>query len=131
MTKRLSFRQRRRSAVSDMRLASIIVAVICLLCIPRTAAGADAPTWMHSLTSVPVPPHSNRADAVLLYSETNVTVFSADKIKTRVHEAYKILRPGGRGLGTLHIYFDSRTKITAVRGWCIPAQGRDYQVTEK
>jgi Domain of Unknown Function with PDB structure (DUF3857)/Transglutaminase-like superfamily len=131
MTKRLSFRQRRRSAVSDMRLASIIVAVICLLCIPRTAAGADAPTWMHSLTSVPVPPHSNRADAVLLYSETNVTVFSADKIKTRVREAYKILRPGGRGLGTLHIYFDSHTKITSVRGWCIPAQGRDYQVTEK
>jgi hypothetical protein len=58
-------------------------------------------------------------------------VQSADKIKITVREAYKILRPGGREYGTLAVSYNSRSKITGMRGWCIPAQGKDYEVKDK
>jgi hypothetical protein len=60
-----------------------------------------------------------------------VTVLSADKIKITVREAYKILRPGGREYGTVSASFNSHSKISGMRGWCIPAQGKDYEVKDK
>jgi hypothetical protein len=86
---------------------------------------------MHSLVNAPLPSYDEKTDAVLLYSETNVTVISADKIKTQVREAYKILRPGGRQRGVLSVDFGPQKKIKSIHGWCIPAQGKDYEVKEK
>jgi Domain of Unknown Function with PDB structure (DUF3857)/Transglutaminase-like superfamily len=99
--------------------------------VPRAAASGDAPQWMHALVGVTLPAYDEKTNAVLLYSETNVTVLSVDKIKTRVREAYKILRPEGRERGTVGVYFNPGRKITNLRGWCIPAQGKDYEVKEK
>jgi len=98
--------------------------------VPRCAAG-DAPGWMHALVNVPLPAHDEKTDVVLLYSDRIVTVQSADKIKITVREAYKILRPGGREYGTVSVSYNSRKKITGMRGWCIPAQGKDYEVKDK
>jgi hypothetical protein len=95
------------------------------------ASSGDAPAWMHALVNVPLPEHDEKTDAVLLYSEKTVTVLSADKIKTQVRVAYKILRPGGRELGDLFVPFRSDTKIVALHAWCIPAQGKDYEVKDK
>ena len=102
----------------------------CLAGVPRSAAG-DAPGWMHALVNVPLPAHDEKTDVVLLYSERIVTVQSADKIKITVREAYKILRPSGREYGTLAVSYNSHSKITGMRGWCIPAQGKDYEVKDK
>src|SRR6267154_3661445 len=102
----------------------------CLAGVPRSAAG-DAPGWMHALVNVPLPAHDEKTDVVLLYSDRIVTVQSADKIKITVREAYKILRPGGREYGTVSVSYNSRKKITGMRGWCIPAQGKDYEVKDK
>jgi hypothetical protein len=102
----------------------------CLAGVPRSNAG-DAPGWMHALANVPLPAHDEKTEAVLLYSERIVTVQSADKIKTTVREAYRILRPGGREYGTLAVSYNSHSKITGMRGWCIPAQGKDYEVKDK
>jgi len=98
--------------------------------VPRSAAG-DAPGWMHALVNAPLPAHDDKTDVVLLYSERIVTVQSADKVKTTVREAYKILRPGGREYGMVGASFNSHSKITGMRGWCIPAQGKDYEVKDK
>jgi hypothetical protein len=98
----------------------------------QAAAGNDAPPWMHSLTTATVPSYDEKTDAVLLYSETNVTVVSADKVKTQVREVYKILRPAGRHYGEVAVYFRSPSqKITSLHGWCIPASGKDFEVKEK
>jgi hypothetical protein len=102
-----------------------------LTCALPAAGGSDAPQWLHSMANVPLPAHDEKSDAVLLYSETSVTVLSADKIRNHVRKAYKILRPGGRQYGTVHVYFDQRSKVTSLHGWCIPAQGKDYEVNEK
>jgi hypothetical protein len=49
----------------------------------------------------------------------------------RVREAYKILRPSGRHYGTVAVPFHPHKKITSLHGWCIPAQGKDYEVKDK
>jgi hypothetical protein len=98
---------------------------------PGASANSDAPAWMHALVNVPLPAHDDKTDAVELYAEKIVTVQSADKIRTQVRAAYKVLRPGGRELGTVVVPFDSMTKITSIHAWCIPAQGKDYEVKDK
>jgi Domain of Unknown Function with PDB structure (DUF3857)/Transglutaminase-like superfamily len=99
--------------------------------VPQALAGADAPQWMHALANAPLPSYDEKTDAVLLYSETSVTVISADKIRTQVREAYKILRPSGRVRGKVSVYFNPERKIRSLHGWCIPAQGKDYEVKDK
>src|SRR5215831_6348847 len=91
----------------------------------------DAPAWMHNLVNAPIPAHDEKTDAVVLYSEKTVTVQSADKIKYLVRKAYKILRPDGRDHGLVLVSFNSHSKVTSLHGWCIPAQGKDYEVKDK
>ena len=133
MSNRLCCSPAQRRRVIDMRRVLIYFTFFVmgyLAGVPRTVAG-DAPGWMHALVNVPLPAHDEKTDAVLLYSERNVAVQSADKIKITVREAYKILRPGGREYGTLAVSYNSHSKITGMRGWCIPAQGKDYEVKDK
>jgi len=86
---------------------------------------------MHAVASAPLPAHDEKTDAILLYSERAVTVQSADKIKTRVRMVFKILRPSGREYGVAAVSFNAHSKISGLRGWCIPAQGKDYEVKDK
>src|SRR6266478_1225588 len=123
--------QRRRTIEMRRVLIYFTLCVIGGLAgVPRSSAG-DAPGWMHALVNAPLPAHDDKTDVVLLYSERIVTVQSADKVKTTVREAYKILRPGGREYGMVGASFNSHSKITGMRGWCIPAQGKDYEVKDK
>jgi hypothetical protein len=133
MKNRLSCNRVRRPRAINPQIALVLFAVVaCILaCAPPAAAGGDAPQWMHALVNAPLPAHDDKTDAVLLYSEKTVTVLSTDKIRTVVHEAYKILRPNGREYGTVGVSFYPHRKITGLRGWCIPAQGKDYEVKDK
>src|SRR5438477_4483021 len=99
--------------------------------VPQLAASGDAPSWMHAQVNAPLPAHDEKTDAALLYGETNVNVISSDKIKITVRRAYKILRPGGREYGTVVVFLNSNRKVTSLHGWCIPAQGKDYEVKDK
>src|ERR1041384_7858871 len=112
---------------------TLFLSLFFMLSSPFANAGdASAPQWMHALVSAPLPAHDEKTDAVLLYSETNVTVISTDKVKTVERRAYKILRPEGRDHGEVVIPFRSpRMKINNLHGWCIPAQGKDYEVKDK
>jgi hypothetical protein len=123
-------RQRRQT---ELRAASVAVALFAMVCLwsgPQAAAG-DAPAWMHALVSAPLPKVDEKTEAVLLYSETVLNVQANGKIKSMERRAYKILRPGGKGYGTVRADFDSETRITSIHGWCIPAQGKDYEVKDK
>ncbi|HZZ16316.1 MAG TPA: DUF3857 and transglutaminase domain-containing protein, partial [Candidatus Sulfotelmatobacter sp.] len=112
-------------------LFSLCIAACIAGNVPRSQASGDAPQWMHALVNSPLPTYDDKTDAVLLYSETNVTVVSADKIRTQVREAYKILRPNGRSHGVLGVDFGPQKKVKSIHGWCIPAQGKDYEVKDK
>jgi len=124
--------QRRPRLISRRTLWLAVCAVAALSpCAPTAMAASDAPGWMHSQVNAPLPVYDEKNDAVLLYSETDVTVIATDKIKTTVREAYKILRPSGRWHGTVSVSFNPERKIKSLHGWCIPAQGKDYEVKDK
>ena len=118
-------------AISWRTFGALLCAILCGLAVPRHAEAADAPAWMHAAASAPLPPHDEKTDAVLLYSEQVVNVQSVDRIKTRVRMVYKILRPGGRDYGIAAVPFNAHRKINGLRGWCIPASGKDYEVRDK
>jgi hypothetical protein len=86
---------------------------------------------MHALVGAPLPSYDEKTDAVVLYSEMNVTVIATDKVRTQVREAYKILRPNGRERGVVSVYLNPQRKIKSLHAWCIPAQGRDFEVKDK
>src|SRR5271156_280403 len=132
MKNRLCCSLGRRLRATNRRLVLAVGVFGCMfVSIPGAFAGSDAPQWMHAAASAPLPAYDEKTDAVLLFSETDVVVVSSDKIITHVREAYKILRPGGRDRGIVHIYFNPERKIKSIHGWCIPAQGKDYEVKEK
>jgi len=121
----------RLPAIDLHRACLLLCAALCLLAAPRRAHAGDAPQWMHAVASAPLPVHDEKTDAVLLYSEQVVNVQSVDKIKTRVRIVYKILRPSGRDYGIAAVSFNPHRKISGLRGWCIPTQGKDYEVKDK
>src|SRR3954468_20121716 len=132
MKNKLSCNRLAPDRATSMRIGVLLLGVASLLTSASMAFAGDAPQWMHALVNAPLPAHDEKTNAVLLYSETNVVVQSADKIKTNERRAYKILRPDGREYGIAVIPFNSPSeKVTGLHGWCIPAQGKDYEVKDK
>jgi len=113
----------------ELRNLSWLIGLGLLACAPCVAG--DAPQWMHTAAAAPVPAYDEKTDAVVLYSSMDVTVVSVDKIKTTVREAYEIVRPNGRRYGKVHVSFNPQRKIKSLRGWCIPANGKDFEVKDK
>ena len=110
--------------------ASAFLAVLVGASSLSVCAG-DAPAWMHAVANTPLPAHDEKTDAIMLYSE-DVTVVQPDgKMKSFTRRAYKILRPAGREHGTVTVEFGANEKITGMKGWCIPTQGKDYEVKDK
>jgi hypothetical protein len=109
----------------------LLCAALCALAAPRLAQAGDAPAWMHAVATATLPAHDEKTDAVLLYEQRTVNVQSADKIKMQVRVVYKILRPSGRDYGFASVPFNAHSKVNGLRGWCIPAQGKDYEVKDK
>lgn len=123
-------REPQRLLINMRNRLTLFLSVCFFLYSPLVKAG-DAPQWMHALTNVPIPAHDEKTDAVLLYSEKIVTVQSADKIKTTMRQAYKILRPGGRDAGIVGVSYNAHEKISNFHGWSMPAQGKDFEVKDK
>jgi hypothetical protein len=98
---------------------------------PASCAAGDAPSWLHNLASAPLPKYPDETDAVRLLDEQVVVVKENGETKTIFRRAYKILRPKGRELGTVVIHYDNETRISSLRAWSIPAQGKDYEVKDK
>jgi hypothetical protein len=102
-----------------------------LLVMLPAARGGDAPQWMHAVVNASLPAHDEKTNAVMLYSEDVLSVQSNGKIKKLERRVYKILRPDGREYGVVRADFDTESKINNMHGWCIPSQGKDYEVKEK
>lgn len=133
MNNKLSCSQLAFLQAIEKRMAVLAFAALALslFVLPAPARAGDAPQWMHALVNAPLPEHDEKTNAVLLYSEEIVSVQANGKIKEIDRAAYRILRPDGRHFGKVQIPFTPDAKITTIRGWCIPAQGKDYEVKDK
>src|SRR5215470_11153180 len=132
MTSRSSCCPQRQPSATNSWLAVVLLTFWSFLFgMVLMANASGAPPWLHALQSTPLPEHDDKTDAVLLYSEDTVTVVSSDKVKEHIRAAYKILRPGGREYGIVAVPLNARKKVTGLHGWCIPQQGKDYEVGDK
>jgi Domain of Unknown Function with PDB structure (DUF3857)/Transglutaminase-like superfamily len=127
---------RRQTDVRGRRIAMAVALLVgtlawCLTSGAPRACANDAPGWMHGLANAPLPELDDKTDAVLLYSEYILTIQANGKMKGMERAAYKILRVGGKRYGLVVVNFDAETKISALHGWCIPAQGKDYEAKDK
>src|SRR5579863_10029931 len=102
--------------------------LILLSCLP---AVAGVPDWIRSQAGQPLPKFSDDPNAVILMEEQSTSVDHEGEIKTVYRRVYKILRPEGRKYGQVPVYFDQETRLTYLKGWCISAQGAEYEVKEK
>src|SRR5258705_1780583 len=107
------------------------ILALCAVTGSRAAAATTAPAWMRAQVGVPEPAHDEKTSALLLYSETTVTIQPNGTIKRLERTVYKILRPDGEGYGVHRVDIDSRIRITDMHGWCIPVEGKDYEVKMK
>lgn len=118
--------------IEERKLASGLAALaLAFFALSAPARAGDAPQWMRALVNAPLPEHDEKTNAVLLLAEDSFIVQGNGKMKRIERRVYKILRPDGRGVGTVHADFDSETKINFIHGWCIPAQGKDYEIKDK
>ena len=106
------------------------IAAICSLTSVRVADAAT-PDWARAQVTVATPEHDEETNAVLLYSETSLTVVDATKVKTVDRRVYRILRPDGESFGTVGWPFGHGRKITSIRGWTIPTSGKDFETRDK
>ena len=95
------------------------------------AWAANAPLWMHAQVNAPIPEHDEETDAVVLYSETELTVLGPGKMKRLERRVYKILRSNGEAYGAVRVEFTPQSRVTSMHGWCIPAQGKDFEVKDR
>ena len=114
-----------------MRKAAIGLVLSTHCAALASSASAEAPAWMHAAASAALTAHDEKDEAILLYSEDITTVQPDGKVKAIERRAYKILRPEGRDYGVAWAYVGRETKIGSMRAWCIPAQGKDYEVKDK
>src|SRR6266849_8360217 len=93
-------------------------------------ASAGTPDWMKQVAQAPLPPYPADTDAVVLLDERFTTISSAGEVHITYRKAYRILRPQGRTLGTVYVYFDSETQLKFLKGWSITSRNEEYEVKE-
>jgi hypothetical protein len=106
----------------------------CVLCVSPLPLAASAPEWLHAAANMSLPKYPEDTKAVVLFSEQITTVVNSGEIRTIYREADRILRPRnaeGRDYGVVQVGFDKDTRLTSFKAWCIPAEGKDYEVKEK
>jgi hypothetical protein len=110
-------------------ISAFLLSIIGLLA--PVPASAETPAWLRSAARETYPNVPPETEAVILYDEQEITVQSNGEVDTIYRRAYLILRPGGKGYGQLVIPFNSEQKLVWVKAWCIPKDGKDYEVKEK
>src|SRR5215470_14742300 len=88
-------------------MAALAALTFSFFALSAASRAGDAPQWMHALVNAPLPEHDEKTNAVLLLAEDTFTVQGNGKMKRVERRVYKILRPDGRWVGTVHANFDA------------------------
>jgi hypothetical protein len=107
---------------------TFLMLVASFVCAP---ARADVPSWLTAVAHDTYPGVPAETNAVILYDDQETTVQPSGDIETMYRRAYLILRPDGRAYGRVAVPFDNETKITWMKAWCLPKDGKPYELKEK
>ena len=124
-------RMRNQISRYDWQAAGLLIAILLPSLGGAPIARADVPDWLRAAAQQPLPAYPKNTVAVQLLHEEITTVKDNSDIETRFRVVYKILRPEGRDYAQRIIPFDNETRITSLKGWTLPAEGKEYEVKDK
>jgi hypothetical protein len=88
-------------------------------------AAEDAPAWVKSAAAAPVQAYGKEVPAVVLLSDTTVTMDDAGKIVTELRYAIKVLtREGIQEAKQAAVYESGMGKIRDMRAWLVDPSGQ-------
>jgi len=111
-------------AISWRALSALLCALLCTLAVPPRAASGRRARMDACRGAAPLPPHDEKTDAVLLYSEQIVNVQSADRIKTRVRMVFKISDRVDAINGMAAVPFNAHRKINGFAAGVFQPKGK-------
>ena len=111
------------------RTRAIAVAVLSVILGARSFAAA--PDWVHAAANQTLMPVDKDANAIVLLDDQTTTVQDNGDVYALERRVVKILRPEGRELARVHVYFDNETKLKSLHAWSISAKGIEYELKDK
>ena len=109
----------------------VLLGYLCAALVPTSALAGDAPAWLRAQLTAPIPAHDDKTVAVEMYSETVLTVTPKGQLHRLERKAFRILRSGGESWGVVRPVFDAQSRTADLRGWSIPAAGKEYEVKDR
>ncbi len=85
---------------------------------------------MQQQLAAPLPAHDDKTDAVLLYSDTALTVEPSGKLRRVERRVYRILRREGQRYGTAQVLEAPQVRLTSIHGWAAPAGARPFEAKQ-
>jgi len=98
--------------------------------ISATGFCGSAPEWVTKAIATNYIPVSEKTDAVMLWSDTDISFKDGCVIK-RKQRVYKITRLDGFSYGSLAIYTENGTKVSRVKGYRLSESGKLLETLER
>jgi hypothetical protein len=89
------------------------------------------PPWVQAQVGAPLPEHDAKTAAVVLYSETGISVQPNGKIRQLQRYVVKILRPEGLGYGVIRGDSSGQSRTISMHGWSLPAEGKPVDIDDR
>ncbi|MGA8072085.1 MAG: DUF3857 and transglutaminase domain-containing protein [Candidatus Acidiferrales bacterium] len=114
-------------------ISPLTLGALILIAFAAARLGADSvPDWVSVAARESMPPLPKDPVAVILLDEQITTVRDSGEIDSLYRRVCKILRPEGRDhYGHVIVEFDKDTKLSSLKAWTLPVNGKDYEVKEK
>lgn len=98
------------------------------LLVAGAQAWARPPEWLRELAEAPLPAQPAEVEAVQLLHEVELTVTADGRMLKQVRGAVRILRREATERAVVSAPQDTWRKVRDMRGWMIPASGKDIEV---
>lgn len=118
----MSFRSRLHPVAAGIFTAVLLAGAI------QQSRAASIPPWVLVQASAAVPPHEEKTEAIVLYSEIDLSVLPNGRLKHLERGVVRILRVNGEGRGLVRVDFDTESRVADLRAWSIPKEGKPYEV---
>jgi len=113
-----------------VRIAGLVATLAMGAAAPDALAIA-VPPWAQAQVSTPAPEHDARTAAVVLYSETALSIQPNGKIHLLERHVLKILRPEGLPYTVIRADSNSQVRTIRMHAWNIPSSGKPSDVDDR
>ncbi len=108
-----------------------LLATLLLAMAAPVALAMTPPPWVQAQINTALPEHKPSTPAVLLYSETGLTVLPNGKIRQLERRVIKILRQEGMSYSIIRAVSTTEARVNSMHGWNIPADGKPAEVDDR